>query len=234
MTVDAIDISHWQPAVDFAAVARAGVVGVIHKVSEGSSYTDPTYAGRKQQALDAGLRWGGYHFLKHGSVAKQMAYFLDRAILPSGSRLVIDYEDTACTLDDLQQAIEELARLDPTAEIATYCGGLLKGQVTPSKAYPWLSATSLWLAHYTTGDPSWPEWIWPYWSLWQYSDKGSVPGVEGECDVNEFNGGREQCAAWFGPASAEPLPKPTPLVAVDIRTPPGVAVTVTVNGEEIV
>lgn len=233
--IDAIDLSHWQDDVDFNAVASAGVVGCIHKVSEGTGYTDPTYAARKKQALDAGLCWGGYHFLKHGNVSAQMDYFVGKAGLPAGSRLVIDYEDSACVLDDLQEAIEALGTVDPTAQICTYAGGLLKGQVSSSKTYPWLSPTSLWLAQYTTGTPSWPTNIWEYWSLWQYSESGSVPGVGGACDVNQFNGDQDACRRWFGPVGAEPEPPiDAKTVSIDINVSEGVTLMLSVNGELVV
>jgi len=53
----------------------------------------------------------------------------------------------------------------------------------------WLAAnTSLWLAQYTTGLPSWPTGTWPNWSLWQYTDGGTVPGFSRPLDCDRFNG----------------------------------------------
>jgi len=228
---DAVDISHWQGSVDFPALAAAGVVGVFHKATEGTSYIDPTYAPRMQLAQDAGLCWGAYHFLKHGSISQQMDWFLQQSLLPTGSRVAIDYEDTDCTLDDLQQALEYLGSQAPDLQVCVYAGGLLKGQVG-SDPYPWLSPYALWLAQYTTGTPTWPTQIWKHWSLWQYTDKGTISGVQGSCDLNTFNGSPDNCALWFGPPE-----EPTPAhenVVIDIITPEGVQVVVSVNGETLV
>jgi lysozyme len=236
-TLHAIDLSHYNTVTSFADVKAAGVVGVIHKATEGKTYTDPTYAGRMSAALEAGLCWGAYHFLKHGSVATQIAHFLAVAALPEGSRVVIDYEDSACTLDDLHQAVQAIAQADPTAQIAIYSGSLLKEQLG-SKNDPILAPCALWLAQYTTGTPSWPAGTWQHWSLWQYTDGASggspksVNGVAGAVDCNTFNGSADACAKWFGPAGVTPPgPSPEPaMVTIDITLPDGVACTVNVNG----
>lgn len=213
--LDAIDLSHWNTITgSFADIKAAGVIGVMHKASEGTTYVDPNYAPRMQQALAAGLRWGAYHFLKHGNVEAQMAYFLKAAHLGLGSRVAIDYEDAGCTLDDLRGAVTALRKLDPSMEITVYAGALLKEQL--GKAVdPLLATTSLWLAQYTAGTPSWPSGTWPSWSLWQYSDGNAggspkgVTGVKAPVDCNTFNGSPENCAKWFGPTTA-PVPSPTP------------------------
>ena len=235
--IDAIDCSHWNSVKSFPDIAKSGVIGVIQKCTEGTSYYDDTYGSRMPQALSAGLSWGAYHFLKHGNIQKQMAWFFQMAALPAGSRWAIDYEDPACTLDDLKQSLEELELLDPTAQIAVYTGYLVKQQVSSTGKYPWLAKHPLWLAHYTSGTPVWPVNIWPHWSLWQYTDKGTVPGMSGAVDLNEFNGTPEQCAKWFGPI-VQPVPVPTPapshpVVEVALAIPDGVDVSIMINGAQV-
>jgi len=204
-TLHAIDLSHWNTVESWNAVRDAGVVGVIHKSTEGHSYVDKTYAGRRKGALDAGLRWGAYHFLKHGKAVAQMKHFLKHAELPPRSRLVIDYEDPYCTLTDLHEAVAALAAAEGEYEIAIYAGHHLKEQLG-SRHDRQLARCSLWLAQYTSGTPSWPTGTWPVWSLWQYTDGQSggapkeCPGVVPPTDCNTFNGDAEQCAKWFGPA----------------------------------
>jgi hypothetical protein len=57
-----VDLSHYQTPVDFSRIKAAGIVGVIHKASQRTSYPDPSYAIRMPQAINAGLLWGAYHF----------------------------------------------------------------------------------------------------------------------------------------------------------------------------
>jgi lysozyme len=60
-----------------------------------------------------------------------------------------------------------------------------------------LAAYRLWLSQYG------PKAVLPkgykeYW-LWQYSDKGEVPGINAPVDVNQFDGTDEELAAqWSG------------------------------------
>jgi lysozyme len=231
--IDAVDLSHWNATTSqtFVQLAKAGVVGVIHKCTEGTSYLDPTYRERMQQALDAELLlWGAYHFLKHGSAAAQMKWFISNADLPPGSRIAIDYEDGNLTLDDLNEALEALDANAPDLEVAIYGGSLLKEQIGASVRDD-LADYPLWLAQYTSGTPSWPTGTWPSWSLWQYTDKGNpIPGDAFACDCNTFNGSQDQCAEWFGPIEETP---PVEAVEIDIKLPPGVDCRVTINGEPL-
>lgn len=231
----AIDISHWQPdPIDWGKVALS-IVGVIFKATEGTSYVDPTYARRRADAEAAGLKVSSYHFLKHGKIGQQMSHYLATVDPVSGERMCIDYEDPACTLADLQEAVRYLQQTDLDLQITVYSGHLIKEQLG-NKHDPLLATTSLWLAQYSSS-PSWPTGTWPTWSLWQYTDKAKVPGISGNVDGNRFNGSAEQCARWFGPATEVPAPGPTPPIApspdevnISIFTPPGVPVSVWVNG----
>ena len=71
MTPAVIDIYHGNVVHDFSALKAAGVVGVIHKCTQGAHYADPLYAARRKLATDAGLLWGAYAFNTGESVAAQ-------------------------------------------------------------------------------------------------------------------------------------------------------------------
>jgi lysozyme len=211
-TLHAIDLSHYQKVSSFAAI-RAAVIGVIHKATEGESYTDPTFASRKSQARGAGLLWASYHFLHHGGIATQLRHYLDVAQPGAGERVCIDYEHADCTLADLKAAVAYLHAHAPNNPITIYGGSLLKEHIGGQKI-DWLAGTSLWTAEYTTRTaPKWPSATWPKWDLWQYSDGESggspkrVAGVD-RCDCNTFNGTEDECRAWFG-ASAAPAVIPS-------------------------
>lgn len=220
-----IDLSHHNVVTDFARVKAAGVVGVIHKATEGTTFTDNQYKGREKAALAAGLAWGSYHFLKHSNVPAQIANYLKFAAPLPGARVCIDYEDAACTLDDLHSAVTALVAADDSLQIAIYSGHLIKEQLGNAED-PLLSKCALWIAQYAS-KPSWPDETWPYWSLWQYSDKGRVSGIQGDVDCNVFNGDRDQALAWMGPA-VEPDIKPE--FEVSVRVPAGMRYSILVNG----
>ena len=46
-----IDMSHFNTVTDFDTVKGDGIVGVIHKATEGLGYVDPEYQARRAQAL---------------------------------------------------------------------------------------------------------------------------------------------------------------------------------------
>ena len=85
-----IDIYHGDPVRDFALVKAAGIVGVIHKSSQGGAVVDQGYASRRKLALACGLKWGAYHFFDFSaSPEAQAAHFLlqhDPIAVPAGQR----------------------------------------------------------------------------------------------------------------------------------------------------
>jgi lysozyme len=52
MPIEVIDLSHDDASVDFDAVAQAGIVGVIHKATQGVGDVDPLYAPRARRWLE--------------------------------------------------------------------------------------------------------------------------------------------------------------------------------------
>ncbi|MER9336461.1 glycoside hydrolase family 25 protein [Mesorhizobium sp. M0293] len=127
-----IDVSHHNPPPEpnWAKVKAGGTVGVILKATEGTTYIDPTFGQRREAAKAAGLAVSSYHFLKHGDARWQMLHYLDVVAPAIGERVVIDYEDAACTLDDLREAVLALRNNAGLGlQITIYAGGLIKGQL---------------------------------------------------------------------------------------------------------
>lgn len=239
-----VDLSHWNEATDFPAAKKSGLIGIIHKATQGTTYVDDKYKNREQWARDSGLEWSTYHFLQHGNVDAQMDFYLKTINAPQGARVCLDYETESGkpspTLDDLKGAIRRIKAVRPDLQIAVYSGPLIKEHLG-AKHDAELAETSLWLAQYTSGTPTWPTGTWPTWTLWQYSDGSAggqprtVPGITSPIDCNAFNGTRENCAKWFR-AEATPEPAPTPVpqdkeVKIEITAPEGVTVVISVNGD---
>jgi lysozyme len=191
-----IDISHWQPDPDWKTLMLGGTQAVILKCTEGTGYLDKTYNSRITSARANNFSVAPYHFLKPGNAVEQMKWFVKNAKMNPGDRLVIDYEDAGCKLSELLSAVEYLMSLK-IYEITVYGGSLLKEQIGSSKIELLANNTSLWLAQYTEGTPTWPKATWKYWSLWQYTDKASVHGLSVPCDGNKWNGSPDKLAGWF-------------------------------------
>ncbi len=205
--VDFIDVSHWQGKIDFTAIPES-VVGVIAKATEGTSYVDDMYAVNRAGALQAGFGFASYHYLHHGKVAEQMAHYLSVAKPEPGERVVIDYEeaDPRVSIEDLKAAVDYLKSHRPDLEITVYGASMLTDDCVACTDLRFLDGTSLWAARYSeVNQPTVADPPWPYWSAWQFSDEGEVKGVDGDCDVNQFNGSKAACQAWFGLAPDEPI-----------------------------
>jgi lysozyme len=199
-----VDLSHWQPDVDFQKLADNGVLAVILKCTEGTTYTDDSFSSHREKAIEAGLAYASYHFLKHGNATAQMNFYLDTLEPRHGERLCIDYEDEDCTLDDLHTAVQTLLNHNhetgQNLQITVYSGHLLKEQLQGTYDALLDEHTSLWVAHYTHADqPTWPGGTYKTWSLWQYSDSVDV-GDYGPLDGNRFNGSDDMLLDWIGPA----------------------------------
>ena len=86
-----IDISKYQPVVDFAKVKESGVLGVIAKATQGTSGKDPKFAAHIKGAREAGLLIGAYHFATGGDATLQADFFLD--VAKGVDLLDLDFED---------------------------------------------------------------------------------------------------------------------------------------------
>jgi GH25 family lysozyme M1 (1,4-beta-N-acetylmuramidase) len=231
-----IDISHWQDFPDFDEVAQAGVLGVIHKATEGTGYVDPNRAANLSNAKRAGLAIATYHWIKPGNAKAQMNFYLDTIEPERGERVVIDYEEDGCSLDDLHEAVQTLLDAKLDLKITVYSGHLLKEQLGDDTDDFLAENTDLWLAQYTSNedDISWPDGTYDEWTLWQYSESGSLPGIYGSAvDMNNFNGSDEEFLLWISPGEDGPPEPPTPpdqgdTVFVSVFAPEGVQVKIKV------
>lgn len=200
MASPVIDLSHHNPTPDWTAIKAAGVVGVIHKATEGTRYSDDDRGPRLAAAFRAGLSIATYHFMRPGSISAQMDFYLKTIQPQRGERVILDYEDPNLSLTDLRLAVNYLWSKQADLEITVYSGNLIKEQLGNSRD-DLLTKTSLWIAQYNNSGPKWPTATWPTWSLWQWTDKENVPGISAPVDGNKWNGTDDSLRRWFGPAS---------------------------------
>jgi len=234
-----IDLSHHNSKPDFKKIKDGGTVGVILKATEGTGYIDPTFKQYGAEADAAGLCVSSYHFLKKGNVEAQMEFYLSVVAPAAGDRLVIDYEDKGLTLADLETAVQHLWKIAPQCEVTVYGASGFLGSHLGGKKSETLAKTALWVASYTTASKPTMTGLtgtWPYWSLWQYTDKATLSGISGPVDGNKWNGTETSLPGWFHKGGAAPAPTPPEVpndkpVTVAINVPLGVTCVVTVNGK---
>jgi lysozyme len=192
-----IDISHHNGAnLNFVQAKQDGIVGVIHKATQGFTFKDKRYEENRTKARDAGLLWGAYHFGVGGDGSEQADHFLNIVNPDPDTLLVLDYEPnltgSTMTLAQAQEFVSHVAAIRGRFP-GLYSGHLIKeqlGNVLPPHSV--FSQCFLWLAQYSQAPTNIPP-TWPTWTLWQYTDGNvgptphSVAGI-GDCDRDKFNG----------------------------------------------
>lgn len=161
-----------------------------------------------------------YFWIKPGDGASQAEFYLSVLDPCVGERVVIDYEENGCSLTTLKNAVQALLDYGNNLKITVYSGHLLKEALNGQHDSFLAANTDLWLAQYTTQDKiSWPEATYPQWSLWQYSETGTIPGIDDNyVDLNNFNGTEKEFLKWILPAEgSEPMPMPQPDEARAVR-----------------
>lgn len=230
-----VDLSHWDPASDYAAVKRAGIAGVIFKATEGTGYTDPMYVSQQAAAKAAGLLWGSYHFANSANVSAQADNFMRYACPDPDELFCLDWEDNSgdvMSADDAKTWIAQVEnRLNRPNQCVIYSGNTAKEKIDGKDAF--FGARRLWLCQYGN-TPSWQQ-SWDKCWLWQFTDGISGPAPHsiagiGPCDINDFPPGNAALLAseWASGVAAPPGPVPDPqqVVNVLINAPPGTTVKV--------
>ena len=204
-----VDLSHHNEAVDFVKMKADGIVGVIHKATQGLRYVDKSYASRRRKAVDCGLLWGAYHFGVGADGSDQAQFFLKVTKPDEHTLLVLDYEPNltgpTMALDQAREFVEHVAEATGRWP-GLYSGHLIKeqlGGVTPPDRQ--LSKCFLWLAQYNGPKPLNIPSTFKTWTFWQYTDgvhgpePHRVDGV-GLCDRNKFNGSLARLRKLWGVA----------------------------------
>lgn len=225
-----IDLSHHNVIPDsLRPAAEAGILGVIHKATEGTSFVDDKMSARHHLASDAGLLWGLYHFVRPGEIEEQARHFIRtfRDDCDYNTLACLDWEDSGVSIQDALlwlQIVEDDLKCAPVV----YSGHVLKEALASGPA-PEIVGYRLWLAQYADR-PDLPPGYTDLWA-WQYTDVGEVPGILPPTDLNAFNGTVEELRESWSGAHDEIKPKPPETKIVRVIVPEGVEVVV-VSAEE--
>jgi GH25 family lysozyme M1 (1,4-beta-N-acetylmuramidase) len=209
--LEGTDVSNWQAEVSWPAVAAAGKRFAIVKASEDPAYRDPYFGANWRGIKAANLTRGAYHFARPSRVspAESVAFFAQQIAavggLEPGDLVALDIEDTDVAPDadlagwvvDWLVAAETELGLRPLVYSGSW---YLEPHVIDDPA---LADYPLWLAAYqdTAPDPPAP---WDTLTFWQYSAHGTVPGISGDADLNQFLGTEEDLAALGYGATTPP------------------------------
>ena len=190
-TLPGVDVSKWQGAIDWNAVAGAGIVYAFMRVSHGVNTLDEYFDDNWAQARAAGIKAGVYQYFEPGQdVIAQADILLDRMgpLGPDDLPPVLDVESTtglgpaavAAAVGQWMDHVEAAIGAKPIIYTGRY---FWQDNVASAE----FSDYPLWIAHYTTGCPNLPS-QWSDWVFHQYTSTGSVAGISGNVDRDNFNG----------------------------------------------
>ena len=218
------DLNHWKRRVDFEAVAAAvraaGGDRVILKASEGAYFGDPFFAHYVKGFRAVGLGIDVFHYWR---------WFVDPRMQAETFAIVLD--GVSWTGDDGDAWID---CEDPRARAGL--GTSIQIQTMIAEFYTWTEIVAgiytraeywdriiprgsnwqdfkLWVAHHGALRPRIPR-DWSSWDLWQYTERGRLPGVKGNVDLNRIQ----------EPGSTEPAAGHVVVLvhALNVREGPGI------------
>ena len=187
-----MDVSRWQGSIKWDQVKASGKVdGVMLRAlgtSNGKPYIDPTFKANYKGCTENGIPVGVYYYSTartHCAADRELAMLhgvLSGKVL--GLPVAVDIEDAALsklgkqTLTDLTAyALNEIQSWGVYAILYT---GLNFAQNHLYMTGAALKPFDVWLAAYRNNKPA-PGW--PF-GMWQYTDSGTVPGIEKGVDLS--------------------------------------------------
>ncbi|MCP4438019.1 MAG: glycoside hydrolase [Aureispira sp.] len=190
-----IDISHYQKRIDWKKFKENNLEFVLVKATEGGFYKDSLFQHNWKNLDQLPVVKGAYHFFRPKvAVQQQIQNFIEAVDLQSGDLVpVLDIEVTDKVTTDLivrdiriwLQYIENHYNAKPIVyTYKSFYEQHLKGQID----------NPIWIAYYNrsaaTDIP---------WEFWQYSDNGSIQGIDGAVDLNVFFGKKEELQQYCLP-----------------------------------
>lgn len=203
-TIPGIDVSHYQGSINWASVRAAGIEFAFIKATEGTTFKDSRFNANYPASHAAGVIRGAYHFARPAAStgAAQANYFAsnggawsrDNLTLPGALDLEAGCHGktqsamVAWVRDFLNTYYARTGRhavIYTTTSWWTTCTGNYSG---------FAANNPLWIARWASAPGALPA-GWGFYTFWQYTSSGSVPGIAGAVDRNYFNGARDRLLA---------------------------------------
>lgn len=201
--VRGIDVARFQRSVNWNAARGAGVQFAFIKATEGGDLLDPMFRDHWRGAGRAGIARGAYHFYYFCTPpAVQARWFIANVPRRADSLPpVLDMEwnplsptckqrpDAATIRAEMRVFLDLVGRHYGQRPIIYTTPGFFKDaglQALQNEEF-WLRSTARSPREAFPGQR---------WRFWQYSATGRLPATPGDIDLNVFNGGPDDWAAW--------------------------------------
>jgi len=206
--VQGVDVSDYQGSVTWSDVKSAGIDFAIARISDGSDL-DTEFSANWSGMASAGLVRGAYQYFEPGQDPTTQADIVVSAVGKLGAG------DLPVTADMETTGGESSATI--VANLKTWAAAVQAGTGKAPMIYTaegyWdsdvdssaFSSDPLWVANWGVSCPDLAT-GWSSWEVWQYSDSGSVSGISGDVDLDEFNGTLSQLQTFAGGGTSPPPP----------------------------
>ncbi len=204
-TIKGIDISSVQGTVNWTSVKSDGITFAFAKATEGKTFTDSQFTNYIPNGKAAGVYMGAYHFARpdnqstiQGAIdeANHFLSVAQSSIVSCQLPPALDYEtDVSATLTYSFQAQWIQAWCNTVQNATGIVPIIYTGNSIAHSLGSYLSSQyKLWYPYYynNRSDASPPPntyyGTWGSYQIWQYSDQGTVAGISGYVDMDDFNG----------------------------------------------
>jgi lysozyme len=194
---EGVDVSNHNGYINWHQVAEAGIDFAFAKATEGTGFIDAFFQRNWVGMKDAGILRGAYHYFRPGlDPVHQADNFLRqvRSLADGDLQPMLDVEEA----DGMQAGM-----IAAGAKVWINAVEAALGRNVIIYTYPWFwqsqmrntqlfsHSQPLWIARYGIKPEEPLVGGWPFYSFWQYTDKGWVAGVTGQVDRDRFNGSLE-------------------------------------------
>jgi len=217
-----IDVSNNNGTIDWAKVASSGVTFAFCKATEGATFHDPNFAANYAGMKAAGILRGAYCFARPAtsSAEDEADAYVTGVLAAGGFELppMLDLEDAGGlskgNLSDFVHAWMNRVKAKTGLQGILYVSRSFANDNLDNSCglYP------LFVAEYGVSQPGTYN-TWSKWTFWQYTSSGSVPGINGNVDLDWYAGTVDDLKALCG---AEPQSKPAKVQtkgSEDVQTP---------------
>lgn len=181
--VTGVDISEYQADVDMEALAEQNVAFIYMKATEGSGYIDSRFHENWENAEEAGIPAGAYHFFSFDSPGKLQAENYVSTVGSIAGKLIpaVDIEYYGDKREDPPEP-EEVAE-----ELSAFLSALEEEYNVKPMIYCPKEIYKKYIKGYFDSYPRWIRSVYypaaleagGSWTVWQYSDTGELDGYEG-------------------------------------------------------
>ena len=189
-----IDISKWQPSVDYGALARDTALIILRagvRKDGGAICIDECFQKHAEGLKALGVRFGVYFYSQARNAAQAVAEAYQFWVYAQEYEPLfwaVDLECPDTTTEAIQAFADEMRRVIPGEKFGAYVAHHLYSQYRFDDLRELFDF--VWIPRYSSKCPNWPC------DLWQHTSTGTVDGISGNVDLNTITG-QGHDLTWF-------------------------------------